>query len=494
MKLINKAIGLGTLIGSLLFGGYNANAAKSNAVFNVDQAKTLRWNFMDQYKLDTSANNGTITGSSTNWYDDGTAVSLTATPNSGYRFSRWTGDVPSGSISNNPVNLTMSQARTIQALFDALGPTSKYYNIVVLPTVNGTITPSGTNTVLEGGSLEFLIVGNTQGSKRYELDKAYTDGTEIPGLTGGRTNTYTLANITRDGTLGADFKRISSPVNDYDDDGRSDFAVFDSNTGWWYALSADQATVLTWALQWGWPGAWPVPGDYDGDGKADCAVFDQNTGWWYVITLDGRILAWAFQWGWPGAWPVWGDYDGDGLSDCAVFDQNTGWWYVISLNGTTPLAWAFQWGWPGAMPVPGDYDGDGKADCAVFDQYTGCWYVTKLDGTVLVWAVSWGWPGAISVPGDYDGDCKSDLAVFDSNTGSWFVLSSDTKTVLVWGVSWGWPGAVPVPGDYDGDGISDLAVFCGNTGNWYVIKTDGSLLVWAVPWGWPGAVPPGGRY
>jgi len=272
-------------------------------------------------------------------------------------------------------------------------------------------------------------------------------------------------------------------AGDYDGDGISDCAVFDQNSGWWYVaalqetagsgfgvqerltpntdhrspitsphtlntehctLNTGSPRVIAWAFQWGWPGAWPVPGDYDGDGISDCAVFDQNSGWWYVINLNGVApLAWAFQWGWPGAWPVSGDYDGDGISDCAVFDQNSGWWYVINLNGVAPLAWAFQWGWPGAWPVAGDYAGDGISDCAVFDQNSGWWYVAKLDGTVIAWAFQWGWPGAWPVPGDYDGDGKSDCAVFDQASGCWYITRLD-GTVLAWALQWGWPGAWPV--------------------------------------------------
>ena len=290
-------------------------------------------------------------------------------------------------------------------------------------------------------------------------------------------------------TVTAHFNHVMRrTVNDYDGDGASDPAVFDTQAGTWYARGAGGAAIL-WAAAWGWPGAIPVPGDYDADFIGDMAVFDDKTGNWFIRTAAGATLAWSVPWGWPGAIPVGGDYDADGRSDLAVFDDNTGSWYVQSLAGGV-LAWSVPWGWPGAIPVGGDYDDDGRSDFAVFDGNTGSWYVQSLAGGVIAWAVPWGWPGAIPVGGDYDADGRSDLAVFDNNTGFWYIKTVAGAT-LAWAMPWGWPSATPVPGDFDGDGVYDLAVFDNATGNWYVKSLDGITIAWAMPWGWPGAIPPG---
>ncbi len=40
----------------------------------------------------------------------------------------------------------------------------------------------------------------------------------------------------------------------------------------------------------------PVPGDYDGDGKTDYAVWRQDTGYWYILrSSDGEAA--SQQWG-----------------------------------------------------------------------------------------------------------------------------------------------------------------------------------------------------
>ena len=273
--------------------------------------------------------------------------------------------------------------------------------------------------------------------------------------------------------------------SDYNGDGMSDLAVFDSNTGAWYAETVS-ATTLMWQVSWGWAGAIPVEGDYDGNGISDLAVFDSNTGNWYIQSVAGATLAWAVPWGWPGAKPVSGDYDGDGRSDLAVFDNNTGNWYVQTLAGTV-VAWAIPWGWPGAVPVPGDYDGDDKADLAVFDGNTGAWYAKTISGNTLMWQVSWGWVGAVPVAGDYDGDGIADLAVFDGNTGNWYIQTV-AGVNIAWALNWGWPGAIAVAGDYDGDDVADIAVFDGTSGNWYIRTVSGTILAWQISWGWPGAI------
>ena len=96
----------------------------------------------------------------------------------------------------------------------------------------------------------------------------------------------------------------AQPVSgDYDGDGRSDFAVFDSGAGAWYVLAADQSTAIAWQLPWGMPGGQPVSGDYDGDGRSDFAVFESNTACWFILSADqAAVIAWQLPWGMPGAW------------------------------------------------------------------------------------------------------------------------------------------------------------------------------------------------
>jgi uncharacterized repeat protein (TIGR02543 family) len=56
-------------------------------------------------------------------YDYCTSVSLTATPSPGYTFTSWSGDVPAGHETDNPLSLTMDANKTVTASFTE-GPVS----------------------------------------------------------------------------------------------------------------------------------------------------------------------------------------------------------------------------------------------------------------------------------------------------------------------------------------------------------------------------------
>jgi metallophosphoesterase (TIGR03768 family) len=344
--------------------------------------------------------------------------------------------------------------------------------------------------MVESNSPAWKSLGYTVGAARIYGDISLTD------TTSHAYNAELIAALTP--AMQARLATAGSPLqpggNDYNGDGRSDLAVYDTQAGNWYAydLQAGQATL--WAQPWGWPGAETVPGDYDGDAVSDLAVYDRNAGAWYVWSQARQeVLLWAKPWGWAGAEPVRGDYNGDAISDLAVYDQAAGVWYIMTPSDAV-LAWQQAWGWPGAVTVPGDYDGDGIADLAVYDSGRGAWYVQAVAGNILVWDQAWGWAWATTVPGDFDGDGRSDLAVYDPPTGNWYVWSPARNRVLAWQKPWGWAGAVPVPGDFDGDTIADLAVFDTAQGNWYIWSlANDATIAWQQAWGWPGAMPPGGR-
>ncbi|HTO06816.1 MAG TPA: hypothetical protein VMR86_07130 [Myxococcota bacterium] len=60
-------------------------------------------------------------------YPVGTPVSLTAVPDDGYAFAGWSGDVPVGHETDNPLQVTMDQNRKINAIFVRPGVTAADY-------------------------------------------------------------------------------------------------------------------------------------------------------------------------------------------------------------------------------------------------------------------------------------------------------------------------------------------------------------------------------
>ena len=260
-------------------------------------------------------------------------------------------------------------------------------------------------------------------------------------------------------------RALGKPISagDYDADGKSDLAVFETAAGYWYILPS--STLSLSMSQFGNSACKVLPGDYDGDGKADLAVFETATGYWYILrssTLDMSTT----PFGNSSCLPVAGDYDHDGKTDLAVYETTSGLTYILyssSLQLDVPSISAGS-----SRPVSGDFDGDGRTDVGLYTPASGTWNILLSVNSALS-TTQFGNSGCLPVAGDYDGDGKSDLAVFETATGYWYILPSATLSLSI--TQFGNSGCLPVAGDYDGDGKSDLAVFETATGYWYILPS-----------------------
>jgi hypothetical protein len=80
----------------------------------------------------------------------------------------------------------------------------------------------------------------------------------------------------------------------------------------------------------------PMPGDFDGDGKTDVAVYQSTTGNWYVLlSSTSYTTSLSKNAGGTGWAPVPADYDGDGKTDFAVYNTSSGIWFVLKSSTTT---------------------------------------------------------------------------------------------------------------------------------------------------------------
>jgi len=127
----------------------NVNAASTTITVNADYS--IRANFEEipgvQYILTISSTAGgsvTTPGEGTFTRNAGTAVSLVATPLSGYRFVNWTGDVGTiASAIGASTTVTMNDNYSITANFEETGVT--YYTLTtsVSPSGGGSVSPTG---------------------------------------------------------------------------------------------------------------------------------------------------------------------------------------------------------------------------------------------------------------------------------------------------------------------------------------------------------------
>lgn len=249
----------------------------------------------------------------------------------------------------------------------------------------------------------------------------------------------------------------------FDGNNIAEVATWRSNNGNWSSKNAvwnnsgnANAAVQQWGL--GSLGDVPAPGDFDGDGKTDYAVYRTNSGVWYILrSSDSSWVSISF--GITGDIAVPNDYDGGGTNDIAVFRPSDGNWY-IRFSETQEFQ-TIHFGASGDKPVPADYDGDGKTDLAVYRPSSGNWYSLKSsDGNFTV--RSWGIESDKPVPADYDGDGRADHAIY--RDGVWWILkSSDNSSVAI---AWGTAGDIPVP-VYRNSISADLTYYRPSNSRWY---------------------------
>jgi hypothetical protein len=400
--------------------------------------------------------------------------------------------VPSGSTSVNflvtsgpvasPVRVTVTASSGTSRLTGALSLIPRAPTINRLNPPKSQISHSGLTLTVTGEDFSTVSVVRWNGADRPTSFNSLTQLTvqiagadlESPGVR--QVTVYTPS--PGGGVSNALNFTIGPTLNDFDGDGKSDFAGWRPSTQTWYVVTSGAASV-TLTQQLGAATDILVPGDYDGDGKTDFAVWRPRGGWWYIVSSTSPGVLSKLQWGRAEDIPVPGDYDGDGQVDPAFWRRSSGHWYILPSSDAS-LFFAQEWGDTGDIPVVGDFDGDGKTDMAFWRPGNGTWYIIPSSDPDTPQAVPWGETGDVPVPGDYDGDGKTDVAVWRRANSTWYVRPSsapDTSLTRVLGN----PGDIPEPGDYDGDGRTDFAARSAQTGRCVVVSSaDGTTWTQTV--------------
>ncbi|MFY7711017.1 InlB B-repeat-containing protein [Tenacibaculum sp. MEBiC07804] len=183
------------------FTGWSGDASGTTNPLNItmDADKTVTANFSPiQRTLTVNATDGSVTvapNSGTGTYDDGSVLTLTATPDAGFEFTGWSGDA---SGTTNPLNITMDADKTVTANFSPIQRT------LTVNAANGSVTasPNPVNGTYDDGTVVTLTAVPDSG---YQFDS----------WSGDATGNTTQITVTMDGdkTVTASFS-VTLGIND----------------------------------------------------------------------------------------------------------------------------------------------------------------------------------------------------------------------------------------------------------------------------------------
>ena len=188
----------GYTVGTLIVDSVIVSTTTSYTFTNVTGDHTLSASFIPTYSITaTSGTNGTIipTGSST--VSEGGSVTYTITPDSGYGIATVTVDGVTTTATSTYTFTNVTAPHIIIATFLPL------YDLVASAGANGTISPLGTTTVMEGSNFTTTITPDSG----FGIATLTVDG--IPVST---TTAYTFTNVTAPHTISVTFLPLYTVV------------------------------------------------------------------------------------------------------------------------------------------------------------------------------------------------------------------------------------------------------------------------------------------
>ena len=378
---------------------------------------------LKQYTLTyTAGTHGSITGTSPQTVNPGASGSaVTAVPESGYRFVRWS----DGSTANPRTDTNVTTDITVSANFSAT-------QIVITSTsgTGGTMSPIGNVSVNYGDDQDFTITPDTG----YKVSEVLVDGEKVTSISadGG---IYPFTAVTKPHTIAAKFAVSVKVLGIWRNKIHNGVYVWEQKTGRWSRVpdTAD-ATMI-------------AAGDVDGDSIDDLIgvwpscetpglyVLKSTTGIWNLITQE------------LPTWITAGDMNDDGLADVIGNWNNNNKYYQdgVYYQDSATGKWSMLVG-PARQLAAGKIGG--ARDDLVWVENNDLWVRFSADGsrkqidsvTPIRWITTGNMIGGnrADIIGSYIGSTW----YWDSEIDEWYDITTWAEQVAA--------------GDMDGDGLDDL--------------------------------------
>ena len=155
-----------------------------------------------QYSLTVTAGTGGSVSTSGGTYDDGSSVSITATPNDGYEFSGWNGS----NSTNSTISVTINSNTIIEALFTEIPITETTSTETTSTETSSTETSSTETTSTETTSTETTSTETTSTET--------TSSTYSITVTAQSSSNYILSGSDQNGDVSGNDPSVSAKVGD----------------------------------------------------------------------------------------------------------------------------------------------------------------------------------------------------------------------------------------------------------------------------------------
>lgn len=363
-------------------------------------ATTYTANYSTLYLLTMRAGTGGTASPSSDYYNSGQSVTISATANPAFAFSAWDGVGPgsyTGSINGATVTMNGPITQTASFVSATTAPGAPTAVVAAAGNANASVSfgPPSTNG---GSSITSYTVTAAPGGI---TATAASSPIVVNGLSNGTSYTFTVRATNAIGTGPASApSRAAIPHapnvgQDFDLDGKNDLLWRNQSTGQNIAWHMNAATMLSFTpINTVTDTAYQIKGiaDFNSDGKADLLWRNRVTGSYYIWLMDGTTFMSST---WIGSrtdlrWDIVGtpDLNADGKPDILWNNIATGENQAIYMDGLTGVGSSVDierlpnndWRVVGTA----DFNGDAKADIVVRNIATGdnaVWYMNGVTHT-----------------------------------------------------------------------------------------------------------------